>query len=321
MEKAPVIPTPYTPPPLMGNGHIQSIWPTLFRTVTGVSYRRERIATADDDFLDLDWAAPGHRRLAVVTHGLGGNSHRAYVTGMVKALNQEGWDALAWNCRGCSEEINLKLRFSHNGATDDLHRVICHAAETGRYSEIVLVGFSMGGNISLLHLGRDEIHPLVKRAVVFSVPCHLASGARVLARPSNFIYMKRFLFQLRELIRAKAVQFPGQISDAGYEEIRDFKDFDDRYTAPMHGFKDAEEYWEKCSSIRVLSQIRIPCLMVNALNDPFLARESYPVTQAKSNPHLHLITPASGGHVGFMSLKKGMRFWSEQAAVDFLSPA
>ncbi len=135
----------YHPPLFLGNGHVQTIYPVLFRKVANVRYQRERITTPDDDFLDLDWSRTHSNRLAIISHGLEGNSTRSYVKGMVRAVNEAGWDALAWNYRGCSGEPNTQLRSYHNGATDDLAAVIDHAASTGSYTEIALIGFSLRG--------------------------------------------------------------------------------------------------------------------------------------------------------------------------------
>ena len=311
--------TDYTSPPLFSNGHIQSIFPNVFRKVNGVRYERERIQTPDDDFLDLDWSCNGHPNLAVVCHGLEGNSHRAYVKGMVKALNSGGWDALAWNYRSCSGEPNRSMRFYHNGATDDLDWVVKHVAGKNRYRRIALVGFSLGGNLTLLYLGKDDPDPRVSRAVVFSVPCDLKAGAEKIAKPANTIYMKRFLKLLHEKIKAKAELFPGKIDDYGYSSIKDFKGFDDRYTAPIHGFRDAYDYWEKCSSKPHLKNIRIPCLIVNALNDPFLPESCYPIKEVEQNPKLHLMMPRSGGHVGFIRFNRENLYWSEALAVSYLN--
>jgi predicted alpha/beta-fold hydrolase len=309
----------YRPPLLLGNGHIQTIFPVLFRTVPDVTYTRERISTRDNDFLDLDWSCQGSERLAVISHGLEGNTGRNYVKGMVRAVNLAGWDALAWNYRGCSGEPNRQLRSYHNGATDDLDWVIRHAAESRSYDQIALIGFSLGGNLTLVYLGRDTVHPNVSKAVVFSVPCDLAASARKLARPVNTIYMRRFLKDLHHKIKEKGklISHP-LLDDTGYEKIKDFKGFDDRYTAPMHGFKDAEDYWHSCSSLQFIESIQHPCLIINAVNDPFLARECFPVAQAENNPFVTLKTPASGGHVGFIAFNHSGRYWSEIQAAEFL---
>lgn len=331
----------YLPPFLMGSGHIQTVYPVIFRKVNDVLYTRERIFTRDRDFLDLDWSLIENQtremlndrpdrgretqgpissgRLAIISHGLEGSTARAYVKGMARALNQGGWDVLAWNYRSCSGEPNFKLQSYHNGATPDLAQVIAHAGSKGRYSAIALVGFSLGGNLTLVHLGRDRVDPIVKKAVVFSVPCDLAASAGVLSKPANALYMKRFLILLREKIRQKMRLFPGEIDDRGYDRIKNFKDFDDRYTAPIHGFRDARDYWKKCSSKQFIPSITVPTLIINAENDPFLPRECFPVSETKASTCVSLNMPGSGGHVGFVSFNSKNRYWSEQAAVDFLN--
>lgn len=308
----------YNPPFPLSNGHFQTIFPSLCRRVAPIDMVRERITTFDGDFIDLDWSRNRNSRLAVISHGLEGNSHRAYVRGMARALHLNNWDVLAWNYRSCSGEPNRLLRSYHNGVTDDLAWVIRHGAEQDQYREIALVGFSLGGNLTLLYLGREETNPLVKKAVVFSVPCDLRSGAELLARPTNRIYMKYFLDSLHEKIRAKMELMPGEIDDKGYEQIKDFKSFDDRYTAPIHGFKDAYDYWRKCSSKQYIPAIATSTLIVNAINDPFLPDACYPVREAEQNSNVELVMPKSGGHVGFVALNRDGLYWSERMAVAFL---
>lgn len=309
----------YNPPWLLQNGHLQTVFPVLFRPKIRLDYQRERITTEDGDFLDIDWSLEGNDRLAIVSHGLEGNSRRAYVKGMAKALNRGGWDVLAWNYRSCSGEPNTKLRSYHNGVTDDLSCVISHAKSKKRYQQISLVGFSLGGNLSLLYLGKSTPDPIIRKAVVFSVPCDLKGSSIELKKSINSIYMKRFLVLLHEKIKAKMKLFPDQINDNGYERIKDFKGFDDRYTAPIHGFKNAYDYWEKCSSKPHIPKIKIPTLIVNALNDPFLSNSCYPQKEALENPNISLCMPASGGHVGFIDFNRENLYWSEQVTVDFLN--
>ncbi len=309
----------YTPPFLFGNGHVQTIFPVLFRRINSVSYQRERITTFDDDFLDLDWSVKNNNRLAIVSHGLEGSTDRAYVKGMVKALNDNGWDALAWNYRSCSGEPNRTLRMYHNGVTDDLAWVIQHAKSQNRYKEIALIGFSLGGNLTLLHAGKDRPDPIVKKAIAFSAPCDLAESAKVIARPSNKIYMKRFLVLLHQKVKAKKKLMPDLIDDAGYHKIKDFKDFDDRYTAPIHGFKNANDYWEKCSSKPHIPNITIPTLIVNAIDDPFLPDACIPIKEANQNKNITLCATKAGGHVGFISFNRKNMYWSEKTAIEFLN--
>ncbi|MDP7530634.1 MAG: alpha/beta fold hydrolase [Candidatus Scalindua sp.] len=310
----------YQAPFLLQNGHVQSIYPSLFRKFDTGFYQRERLYTHDDDFLDIDWSKTGSKKLAIISHGLEGSSHRHYVVGMVKMLNRNGWDALAWNYRSCSGEINRQLRFYNSGTIDDLEFVIEHAVKTMSYQKIVLIGFSMGGNLTLVYLGNksSRINSKIEKSVLFSVPCDLKASTWELAKFTNKIYMRQFLITLHQKIRAKMELMPGLINDDDYHLIKNFKDYDDRYTAPLHGFKNAEDYWSKCSSNQFISEIKVPTLIVNALNDPFIADGCYPVKEARNSKYVYLEMPKSGGHVGFIQFKKDRSYWSEERAIEFL---
>ena len=315
----PCIESDFQSPWFLRNGHVQTLYAYLFRRAQGVCYRRERIPTPDGDFLDVDFSLTGSQRLAVVSHGLCGDSYRPYVLGMVRALNHAGWDALAWTFRGWSGEMNRTLRATHSGATEDLHTVFSHGRSKG-YSEIALIGFSLGGNLTLKYVGErgDKIDPLIKRAVAFSTPVHLESCASQLARPSCKIYMNRFLKLLHGYVLEKSLLFPDALNDRDFGKIKNFRQFDGRYVAPIHGFKDAEDYWRRCSSENVLEEIRIPTLLVNARNDPFLTQECFPMEKAAKNPLFFLEIPSSGGHVGFVDLQSKETYWSEKRALSFL---
>jgi uncharacterized protein len=317
----PVIPTLYTKRPrYLFNGHLQTIIPSLVRKVEEVQYERERILTPDEDFLDLDWSRVGSEQLTILSHGLEGDSQRPYIRGMVKALNGAGFDALAWNFRSCSGEPNRLLRSYHMGATEDLAQVIRHALLINPYRQINLVGFSMGGGLTLLYLGQkpEQVAPQINRAAVFSVPCHLKTATETMARLSNRVYMQRFLRSLEQKLQHKARQLPGQLDLIGYHKLKTFYEFDDRYTAPIHGFASADEYYERCSSRQYLPHIRIPTLIVNALNDPFLSPECFPVQEAEQNPEVFLEIPPHGGHVGFAISLRENEYYSEHRAVSFL---
>jgi predicted alpha/beta-fold hydrolase len=232
---------------------------------------------------------------------------------MARAMNRMHCDAAALNFRGCSGEPNRRLRLYHSGDSDDLRAAIDHILKTHHYRRIDLAGFSMGGNIVLKYLGEEagKINPAIGAAAVFSVPCDLASSAMKMNRPSNRIYMARFLEMLHNKIHLKMRQFPGRIDDTGYDRIRTFKEFDDRYTAPLHGFASAEDYWEKASSKPILKRIAVPVLLVNAADDPILAEPCFPLAEAIENPMLFLETPKHGGHVGFVEFNRNGLYWSE----------
>lgn len=299
---------------------MQSVWPTLFRSVPMQEPTREVLPTLDEDELQLDWYRQGSDRLAVISHGLEGHSRRPYVLGLARALLAEGWDVLAWNYRSCGGVMNLQPRFYHSGATEDLTHVVNHAL-SGDYKSLFLSGFSMGGNLTLLYLGQhgEMVDSRICGAVTYSVPCDLAGSAEVLALPSRRIYMQRFLKDLHVKMQEKSRRFPDLIDTNGFESIRTFREFDDRYTAPLHGFRNAEDYWSQCSALPRLRDIRVPALMINATDDPFLSANCFPETRKLLGDHVRLEAPRWGGHVGFVEHARDGFYWSERRALGFLS--
>jgi predicted alpha/beta-fold hydrolase len=320
------IPMPILPKPAYNashwqfNGHMQTIWPSVFRKVAFQYQQRERLELPDGDFIDLDWAraAAANKKLVIITHGLEGDSRRHYVLGMAKLFFEEGYDVLGWNCRSCSGEPNRLLRFYHHGDAGDLRYMIDHVIEKYGYEAIVLTGFSMGGSLSLRAIAEyPEAVPVQIRSVIaFSVPCDLQASVEALSLRGNKIYANRFLRKLGKKIREKEKRFPGQISSAGYKKIRRFVDFDNRYTAPLHGFADAHDFYARASVKPLLKNIRVPSLIVQALNDPFLLEACFPYEEAAASEYLFLETPDHGGHCGFM--QPGSRSsWAEYRAVAF----
>lgn len=312
----PLVESAYRPPAFLPGGHLQTIHPALCRRVRPVTQRRERLELPDGDFLDLDWAAEGGKRLAILSHGLEADSKAPYIQGMAAALRERGWDVLAWNYRGCSGEMNRLLPFYHSGASHDLHEVVQHALAAHPAERIDLIGFSLGGNMTLKYLGERDVDPRLHRAVAFSVPCDLACSSQRLSTRTNRLYMDRFLRSLRRKLIAKKPSFPGEIDLTGIGKVRNFRQFDDRFTAPLHGFRDAEDYWARASSRPFLSRIRIPALLVNAANDPFLGPGCFPREEARESECFHLEVPTDGGHVGFSGASGG--YWSEKRAIEFL---
>lgn len=307
----------YQRPRFLVNGHLETIYPAIFRSVE-IAYQRERISTPDDDFLDLDWLYSSSDKLVIISHGLEGNSKRAYVGGMARAFQSAGYNVLAWNYRGCSEEMNRRLRFYHSGATDDLEIVIKHAIEKSRFNSFYLIGFSLGGNITLKYLGEKGRHvaPEIKGAVTFSVPLHLHSSCIKISRPSNWIYARRFLISLKKKVTTKAKVY-SELNVNKLANIATLIDFDDAYTAPLHGFNTAVEYYEKCSSLYFIEAIQKPTLIVNAQNDPFLSEKCF--LKDKSNSFVQFENPIYGGHCGFSSFNPHRLYWSEKRALAFLS--
>ena len=313
----------FKPPFLFRNKHFSTIAPSMFRKVNGVNYNRKRITTPDDDFLDIDFSTVDSNTIVIITHGLEGNSERTYMRGMVKSINKAGWDAVALNLRGCSGRPNNLYLSYHSGKTDDLNFLVDHILNNYDYEKIMLVGFSLGGNLTLKYIGEkgDTVPSEICCAVAISVPVDLKDSADQLSKTTNAKYMNRFLRMLKPKMIEKTQRFPNNgINKDEIVKMKNFYDFDNLYTAPAHGFSSAEDYWKKCSAKPFLSKIRIPTLLINALNDPFLGTRSYPVTEAENSKHFFLEIPDYGGHVGFIkSLKMNGELWNELRAIAFLN--
>ena len=318
----------YQAPWYLPNGHLQTIIPSIFRRVGGLHYQRERISTPDGDFLDLDWITNSSNTntatsdtLIIISHGLEGDSKRSYVKGLARAFLSKGCHAMAWNFRSCSGESNKLPHFYHSGATDDLQQVVGYVLQHYPYKRMVLAGFSLGGNLTLKYLGEsgDKLPKQIWKGLAFSVPLHLASSSRKIGLRGNRIYEQRFLKRLRKKIKHKALLQPGLFDLEPLAKIRTLWEFDDKYTAPLHGFHDAADYYARCSSINFVEHIKVPTLIINAQNDPFLSPQCFPQEKLKEHPYVTFEAPEQGGHVGFP--QAGALNYSEKRALDFIFEA
>jgi hypothetical protein len=307
----------YRPPFWLFYSHLETIYPALFRKIDlPVAPERCTVITRDGDFIELDYYNIKSDKTVIISHGLEGDSRRPYVLGMARIFLLNGWNAVAWNYRGCSGKVNNSIKSYHSGFTQDLE-VVVSFAEKYEIRSIALTGFSLGGNLTLRYLADCILPDLITAAVVISVPLDLHKSCDEISRSHNFIYSKRFLRTLKRKVREKAQVFP-EISTEHLAKVRDLKTFDDYYTAPMHGFRDALDYYHSCSALHVLDKINKPTLIINALNDPFLPASCYPHRLIENNKFVHLQTPKRGGHVGF-SQKNGSEFyWSEKRAMEFV---
>lgn len=300
------------------NGHLETLIPGLFRKIPDVSYERERIPTPDDDFLDIDWIDKGSDHLLILTHGLEGSTDRHYIQSPAKLFSENGWDVLAWNCRSCSGEMNKQLRFYNHGDTEDISTIIEHALAQKDYKKVVLIGYSMGGAIVLNYLGRrsEDVPDVIQRAVAFSTPCDLGDSISALEARENWLYRNRFYYNLKKKILQKATIFPDKIDVNKFKKIKKWNDFDDYYSAPMNGYKDAEDFYYHASSIYSIPNIQVKTLIVNALNDPLLTPACYPKEICKSSDTVFLEIPKRGGHVGFTE-KGELYAWSDWRALEW----
>ena len=310
-------------PSNLGNGHLETLIPYLFRPTKTQSYQRERIDTPDEDFLDLDWAKNNHKKLVIISHGLESSSRAKYVQGAADVLQKSGYDVLAWNYRGCSGEINRTLKYYHSGASDDLGLVVDHVLNTQlQYERIYLLGYSLGGNLTLKYLGEqsEQLNSKIKAACVLSTPCYLKTASHQLASGFNKLYTQNFVRSLRQKVIAKKALLEANGFDISVvNDLPNLPAFDDVFTAPLHGFVDANDYYEQCSSRYFIEQISIPTLIVNAANDPFLSKECYPYEEVAKNPQVRLDVPRYGGHVGFYRFGDGNTMWSESRIRTYFS--
>lgn len=316
----PLLASTYRPPFYLPGGDLQSILPAISRIVTGISYRRERIYTPDQDFIDIDWVDHESTKVVLIIHGLEASSDTPYVKGMAKALHASGYRVAAMNLRGCSGETNRLVRSYHSGSTDDVGIVIEHLLQDNGCESLMLVGFSLGGNLVLKYLGeKTNVSSGIKCAVTISVPCDLEACAVHLDSRIPFLYRDRFLRTLKQKALTRIGRLPFSITQQQVRNIRTFVEFDDRYTSRLYGFENAADYYKRCSSKQFIPFIRIPTLILTALNDPFFTPACFPTEECNQSSSVFLETPAEGGHVGFCCGLFSGAYYSESRTLDFLS--
>lgn len=322
-------PTPtFVPAWWLPDAHAQTLWGKIGRAAPTVATRRERCETPDGDWLDLEHVdgAAGSPRL-VILHGLEGGADSHYVRSMFHEAHVRGWRATLMMFRGCSGEMNRARRMYHSGETTDLAFVVdrLRAVEPG--TPMAIVGFSLGGNVLLKWLGEraDDVPSEVRAAAAVSVPYDLARGSRQLERGVARVYTRAFLQSLKEKAAAKIAQFSDlPVDGPAAAGARTLWEFDDVMTAPLHGFRDAADYYARSSSLGWLPSIRRPVLLLNAVDDPFLPPAVLDDVRgiAKENAALHVEFPHHGGHVGFVSGASPWRpfYYAESRVAAFLAP-
>jgi uncharacterized protein len=290
--------------------HLQTLYAPLLRRAPGLERRRERMNLADGDFIDLDWFGPtaDTTPCVVLLHGLTGSSSSLYVLGQQRALAARGWRSVAVNWRGCSGEPNHLPRGYHSGASDDLASIIEHLQGCLPQTPMAAIGYSLGGNVLLKYLGEHGSTCPLQAAAAVSVPYRLDQCADRLQKGFSRVYQARFMREMLEYLAAKQRRFAEQGRDAELESLAalgpleglaTFWDFDERVTAPLHGYAGAADYYRRCSSRFFLGGIRVPTLLVQSLDDPFVYAHSLPESaelSASTEFELH----RRGGHVGFV---------------------
>ena len=285
-------------------GHIQTLAPYFFRRIKLPESKKIEIELTDSDKIRAEhWEGKG-LGLAILTHGLEGNSGAVYIRALAKSYLEKGWDVLAWNFRGCGEHLNDKPRLYHSGAIEDLKDVIRFSIDHFFPKKIQLAGFSLGGNLLLVFLSQER-HWIrgkkIEKALAISPPLNLAASSKKLEKWWNFGYRWNFLKDLKNKMKRKERQFPGRYPMHSILKSRSIYSFDNVCTAPLHGFKDARDYYFRCSSLYHLEKIEVPTLIVVAKNDPMLARGNYHEVTDKSQSVSFKVLE-EGGHCGFWGM-------------------
>ncbi|HEY0020275.1 MAG TPA: alpha/beta fold hydrolase [Longimicrobium sp.] len=325
-------PRPFRPAWWLPGAHAQTIAGRYLRPPHGVRYRRERLETPDGDFLDLDFATVGgapaagdDAPLCVVVHGLEGSAQSSYVLETCRALAEHGVRTVAMNFRSCSGEPNRTARFYHAGETGDLGFLLDLLASRYPRATLLGVGFSLGANVLLKSLGEQGDASRIRAAAAVSVPFDLGRGADKLAASfMGRVYTRHFVRRLVDKYRGKRAAgiglYAAELDERRLLRSRSFRDFDDVVTARLHGFDGADDYYTRSSSARFLPAIRVPTLLVHALDDPFVDERAIPHDAIDANPALHTAFVPHGGHVGFIAGSPGRpRFWAEREAARFLA--
>lgn len=302
--EAQALPAPYRAPAWLPGGHLQTIYTAVLAPRPRVAYQRQRWETPDADFIDLDWVAgPANAPLVALFHGLEGDSTGHYAQSLMAAVQQRKWRGVVVHFRGCSGVPNRQVRAYHSGDWQEIDWILRRLKAATPDTALYAAGVSLGGNALLKWLGVQQAEALavLTAAAAISAPVDLAAAGRVMDLGFNkWVYTHRFLRTLKPKVLQKLAQAPGLVDAAAFRHVTTLRAFDDRYTAPVHGFRDAPDYWAKASSKPGLPWIRVPTLLLNARNDPFLPASALP-SAADVSPWVTCDFPATGGHVGFIS--------------------
>ncbi|MGJ7574989.1 YheT family hydrolase [Variovorax sp. RB2P76] len=315
----------YLAPRWLPGGNLQTIWAALYaRRFDGPApvYRRERWPTPDGDFIDVDFVdapstssaegpPPAPPPLLVLFHGLEGSSRSHYAEAFATFAAAQGMAFAVPHFRGCSGELNLAPRAYHSGDFEEIGWILArmraqHVAKGG--GPVLAAGVSLGGNALMRWASEagETASGLVGAVASVCAPLDLAAGGEAIGRGFNkLVYTRMFLNTMKPKALAKLAQFPGLFDRERLMSARNLHDFDNVFTAPLHGFRDVADYWSRGSAKPHLASIRVPALVVNARNDPFIPAASLP-RPGEVGPHVTLWQPAHGGHVGFpMGLPPG----------------
>ena len=290
----------FRPPWWLRNGHAQTMWAGGMRRGPAVPLHREPLPLPDGDNLQLHWGPPAQGPVVIVLHGLGGCAESPYVRGLVRELHGRGFQAVVMEFRGAGHHLNAHPRFFHAGAVEDVEAVVHHIHGQLPGRATAMVGFSMGGIMTLNWLGEAGSRSGVDAAVTVSAPLMLAECADYINTGLRRVYDRHLVRGLRQLVRRKMAQQSLPLAPDALRRARSLREFDDHVTGPLHGFRDSADYYARCSPARRLNAIRVPTKVIHALDDPFVPASSLPPARALA-PDVCLEVSDGGGHVGFVT--------------------
>ncbi len=310
----------YHAPVWLPGGHLQTLYTVWFAPTPVVAYRRERWELADGDFIDFDWVdGPADAPLVVIFHGLEGNSRSHYALSLMTAVQGQGWRGVVAHFRGCSGEPNRLPRAYHAGDTTEIAAILHHLKAASPAAPLYASGVSLGGNALLKWAGEQgaAARDVAERIVTVSATMDLTATGHALDAGFNRLYRNHFLTTLKQKALQKAQRFPQLFDADALANITTLHAFDTQVTARLHGYQDADDYWRRASSKPGLKDVRIPTLLINARNDPFLPVGTLP-TVAEVSPTVTLEFSENGGHVGFIDGPfPGHLTWLPQRILDF----
>lgn len=319
---------PFVPAPWLSNAHVQTLWPTLRRQLPPVARREEKMPLADGDHLWLHWGAvlPNNGRVVVLLHGITGCSDSPYARGLQHELDKIGVASVVVNARGNGGRLNDRPECTYAGETNDIHAALEYLREQYQARELMVVGYSLGGSRLLNYLVEQRASPLIIAAATVCVPLDLGICARRLDQGFSRIYRKHLLGELcqgfearRAHLRESFPEYAQRFDDIGsLDGIGNFVDYDNRVIAPLYGFRDADDYYQHCSTLPKLHRISVPTLMIQAADDPFMTPAVLP-TPNQLSATIALEVTRHGGHVGFVagSIQRPV-YWLEKRLVAWL---
>jgi len=310
--------TDFKPAWWLRSPHLQTLWPVFFKKRHKLKLLSEQVELDDGDFLDICWSEQQSDKVVLVLHGLEGSISSHYINGVIYQIEQSGYQPVLMCFRGCSGHLNRLPRAYHSGETGDLAFIVDHIKnKTGNYP-YAAVGYSLGANVLLKWLGETGENNPLKKAVAVSVPFRLQDAAKRLEKGVSKMYREHLLRSLRKTYTDKFNKIKSPLN-VDVEQLKSFWDYDDKVTAPLHGFSGAQEYYDKCSSRQFLKNIDVATMIVHSADDPFMFTETAPGV-GELNKNIDFLMTTHGGHVGFVAgvFPFFTDYWCENKIKEFL---